>query len=173
MQLQFKEPITSSGAIMTLPAATADLKDWIADRRKFLSIQFDDWMQVIGDFRDSVVESRPKLKNAVTPLTSRVDSLLLLHLFSSTTRSDGSLSYAIDATVRAEVLQQLEQLANELVTEAAIIAAWRDLVKAAEQRARTSEQISFRRDTLYAIALGRNLDVAGSFGTFEGPAVRP
>jgi hypothetical protein len=26
VQLEFKEPITSSGAIMTLPAATADLK---------------------------------------------------------------------------------------------------------------------------------------------------
>jgi 2-keto-4-pentenoate hydratase/2-oxohepta-3-ene-1,7-dioic acid hydratase in catechol pathway len=45
VQLQFKEPITSSGAIMTLPAATADLTDWVADRRKFLSIQFDDSMQ--------------------------------------------------------------------------------------------------------------------------------
>ncbi|MBB5166707.1 hypothetical protein [Mycobacterium sp. AZCC_0083] len=167
VQLQFKEPITSSGAIMTLPAATADVTDWVADRRKFLSIQFDDWIQVIGDLRDSVAESGPKLKSLVTPLTSRIDSLLL-SLFSRTTRSDGSISYGIDATVRVEVFQRLEQLANELVTEAAIIAAWRDLVKAAEQPARTSEQISFRRDTLYAIAQGRNLDVAGSFGTFEG-----
>jgi hypothetical protein len=83
--------------------------------------------KVIGDFRDSVAESGPKLKNLVTPLTSRIDSLLL-GLFSRTTRSDGSISYAIDAAVRVEVFQQLEQLANELVTEAAIIAAWRDLV---------------------------------------------
>jgi hypothetical protein len=38
---------------MTLPAATADLRDWVADQREFSSVQRDDWMQVIDDFRDS------------------------------------------------------------------------------------------------------------------------
>jgi hypothetical protein len=64
-QLQFKEPITSSGAVMTLPAATADLKDWMADRRKFVTVRYDDWMQVIGDFRDSVSTTGPKLKETL------------------------------------------------------------------------------------------------------------
>jgi hypothetical protein len=76
VQLQFKEPITSSGAVMTLPAATADLKDWMADRRKFLTVQYDDWMQVIGDFRASVSTTGPKLNAFVTSSTTQIDSLL-------------------------------------------------------------------------------------------------
>ncbi|MGO9507589.1 MAG: hypothetical protein ACLPXZ_09685, partial [Mycobacterium sp.] len=75
VQLQFSEPITSSGAIMTLPAATTDLKDWMADRRKFLSVQYDDWIQVIGDFRDSMSTTGPKLRTLVTSLTTQIDSL--------------------------------------------------------------------------------------------------
>ena len=115
---------------MTLPAATADLKDWVADRRKFLSVQYDDWMQVIGDFRDSVSTTGPKLGAIVTSFTTQIDSLLQ-GLFSSTPAADGSSSYDIDATVRGDVLQQLELLESELATEAAVVAAWRDLVKSA------------------------------------------
>ena len=121
VQLQCKEPITCSGAIMTLPAANADLKDWIADRRKFLSVQYDDWMQVIGDFRDSVSTTGPKLRAIVTSLTTQIDSLLQ-GLFSSTAAADGTPSYDIDATVRGDVLQQLELLESELATEPAIVA---------------------------------------------------
>lgn len=166
VQLQFKEPITSSGAIMTLPAATADLKDWMADRRKFLSVQYDDWMQVIGDFRDSVSTTGPKLTAFVTSSTTQIDSLLQ-GLFSSTTAANGTASYGVDAAVRADVLLQLELLESELATEAAIIAAWRDLVKSSQTPNRSVEEISFRRDTLFAVAQRRNLDVAGSFGTFN------
>jgi hypothetical protein len=148
VQLQFKEPITSSGAVMTLPAATADLKDWMADRRKFLTVQYDDWMQVIGDVRDSVSTTGPKLSAVVTSFATPIDSLLQ-GLFSSTTAADGTLSYGIDAAVRADVLLQLELLESELATEAAIIAAWRDLVKSSQTRNRSAEEISFRRDTLF------------------------
>jgi hypothetical protein len=34
--------IAASGSVMTLPA-TLDLKDWMSDKRKFLSVQYDDW----------------------------------------------------------------------------------------------------------------------------------
>jgi hypothetical protein len=61
VQLTFDKPITGSGAIMTLPAATADLKDW---------------MQVIGDFRDSLAKTGPKLSRHVEPITSRIESRL-------------------------------------------------------------------------------------------------
>lgn len=76
VQLTFDKPITGSGAIMTLPAATADLKDWIADEREFTSVQRDDWMQVIGDFRDSLAKTGPKLSRHVEPITSRIESRL-------------------------------------------------------------------------------------------------
>jgi hypothetical protein len=33
VQLGFKDPITTSGSVMTLPAATMDLRDWMADQR--------------------------------------------------------------------------------------------------------------------------------------------
>jgi hypothetical protein len=166
VQLQFKDPITSSGAVMTLPAATADLKDWIADRRKFLTVQHDDWMQVIGDFRDSVSLTGPKLTAVVTSSVAQIDSLLQ-RLFSLTTGADGTLSCEINAVVRADVLSQLELLESELATDDVIVAAWRDLVKSVEKSNRLVEEISFRRDTLFAVAQGRNLDVAGAFGTFK------
>jgi len=76
VQLGFKPPITSSGAVMTLPAATADLRDWIADQRKFLSVPYDDWMQVIGDFRDSLAETGPKLSKHIETITTQIESQL-------------------------------------------------------------------------------------------------
>lgn len=76
VQLTFDKPITGSGAIMTLPAPTADLKDWIADEREFTSVQRDDWMQVISDFRDSLAKTGPKLSRHVEPITSRIESRL-------------------------------------------------------------------------------------------------
>ena len=76
VQMSFKQPTTSSGSVMTLPAATMDLRDWMADQRKFLSVQYDDWMQVIGDFRDSLAESGPKLVKLVDAITTQIESLL-------------------------------------------------------------------------------------------------
>ncbi|MGE2727005.1 hypothetical protein [Mycolicibacterium pulveris] len=166
VQLQFKEPITSSGAIMTLPAATADLKDWMADRRKFLTVQYDDWMQVIGDFNDSLSMTGPKLRACTTSSATQVNSLLQA-LFTASANADGTVSYGIDAAVRADVLSHLGLLESDLTTDAAIVAAWRDLVKSAQTPNSPVEELSFRRDTLFAIAQGRNLDVVGSFGTFE------
>ncbi|BCI52216.1 hypothetical protein NIIDNTM18_14940 [Mycolicibacterium litorale] len=166
VQLSFDGPITSSGAVLTLPAATTDLRDWVADRRKFLAVQYEDWMQVVRDFRDSVSATGPNLSRLVAASTAQIRSLLNV-LFSSTTAADGAASRAIDATVRADVLKKLEQLDTELATEGAIVAAWRDLVKGADQRTRSVEEISFRRDTLFAVAQRRNLDVVGSFGTFN------
>ncbi len=166
VQLQLKDAITSSGAIMTLPAAAADLKDWMADRRKFLSVQYDDWIQVIGDFHDSLFTTGPKLRAIVAISTAQIDALLH-KLFSTTTSADGTPCYRIDISVRADVLVRLEVLESELVTEAAIVAAWRDLVKSVQTSNRTVEEVSFRRDTLFAIAQRRNLDVVGSFGTFN------
>lgn len=54
-------PITASGAVMTLPAAAADLRDWIADERDFRSMHGADWLQVIDDFREGLKASGPKL----------------------------------------------------------------------------------------------------------------
>jgi len=73
--LQYKESIARSGAIMTLPDATADLKDWLTDRRKFVPKQYDDWMQVICDFRASVKQTGPKLGILVESTTTQIDSL--------------------------------------------------------------------------------------------------
>jgi hypothetical protein len=50
--------------------------------------------------------------------------------------------------------------------EEAITAAWRDLVKTCEKRNRKVEEVSFRRDTLWAVAALRGLD-SGRFGIFR------
>ena len=57
VQLQLDRPITASGSVLTLPAATLDLQDWMGDQCEFLRVQYDDWQQVIGDYRDSVAKS--------------------------------------------------------------------------------------------------------------------
>jgi hypothetical protein len=58
---------------MTLPAAVAD---WIGDRRQYRTVQHDDWLQVIGDYRESLKWTGPKLKKFVKPATVAVESLL-------------------------------------------------------------------------------------------------
>jgi hypothetical protein len=200
VQLTFDKPITGSGAIMTLSAATADLKDWIADEREFTSVQRDDWMQVIGDFRDSLAKTGPKLSRHVEPITSRIESRLpelispsvpdpvppsptatflrrfaprdwsnrvaaridsLLHRLVPPPPSETKKqTYTIDDGVRSEIAGLLEQLDVEMLNPAATVAAWRDLVTSTEKIGREVEEISFRRDTLFAMAEHRNLNVA-------------
>ena len=205
VQLSFEQPITSSGAIMTLPAATADLRDWVADQREFSSVQRDDWMQVIDDFRDSLAETGPNLSRHVEIVTRQIDSQLsklispripnpapspiasvlrkiaprglsdrvatrieslLRRLLPRESTTRPTRSYSIDGSARSDISRRLQQLDAELATPAATIAAWRDLVSSAEKVGRKVEEVSFRRDTLYAIAKHRRLDVTGSFGLF-------
>ena len=61
---------------MTLPDATADLKDWLTDRRKFVPKQYDDWMQVVHDYEAGVKQSGPKLGKLVESSTRQIDFLL-------------------------------------------------------------------------------------------------
>jgi hypothetical protein len=98
-QLERQGPITASGSVMTLPAAVLDLKDWVGDKRKFLSVQYDDWQQVIDDYRQGLVDAGPKLSAHVELITDSID-LLLQRLISSSVAADGSCVYAIDANVR-------------------------------------------------------------------------
>lgn len=165
VQLQFEELITGNGSVLTLPAATADLLGWVGDQRVFLPMQYDDWQQVIGDYRDSLDNSGPKILAAVATQTAAID-VLLLNLISSSTDPDGAIRRTMDGVVRADLLVVLQQLATTLSSDEAIIASWRDLVKTCEKRNRQVEEVSFRRDTLWAIASVRNLD-SGRFGIFR------
>lgn len=144
-------PITASGAVMTLPAAAADLKAWVADDRAFQSVQGDDWLHVIEDLRQSLTTTGPKLRRVVEAIATPIEPLLPT-LISSTPGPDGAPVYAIDPAVRAKLLLLLEQLDAELATEAAIRAAWRDLVSTSEDGnlRRRVEELNFRRDTLWA-----------------------
>ena len=156
--------ITASGAVMTLPAATADLLDWVADERTFRPAQGDDWLQVIDDFRDSLSTSGPKLRQVVSAIAGGVETLLR-QLITVTSATDSSPNYAIDASVRATLLPMLHQLAGALATEAAIRAAWLDLLSTSEKTHRAVKELMFRRDTLWSIAARRDLDL-GRFGIF-------
>lgn len=75
LQLQYDRPISSTGATMTLPAASSDLTDWITDRRTFVSQQYADWMQVMDDFGASVKETGPKLSTHVAAITAQIEQL--------------------------------------------------------------------------------------------------
>jgi hypothetical protein len=159
-------PITASGAVMSLPAATEDLKSWVADDRVFRSMHGDDWLQVIDDFLESLKTSGPKLSRVVEAITTPIKPLLQT-LITSTTAPDGTLTYTIDSAVRADLRPRLEQLETELATDTAILAAWRDLISTSEDENlnRTVEELQFRRDTLWAIAQRRGLDL-DTFGVF-------
>ncbi|AYE95837.1 hypothetical protein C0J29_14510 [Mycobacterium paragordonae] len=165
VQLQFEELITGNGSVLTLPAATADLLGWVGDQRVFLPVQHDDWQQVIGDYSDSLKNSGPKLLAVVATQTTAID-VLLPNLISSSTDADGSIRRTMDGAVRTDLQVVLQQLATTLSSDEAIIASWRDLVKTCEKRNRQVEEVSFRRDTLWAIASVRNLD-SGRFGIFR------
>ena len=53
-----------------------------------------------------------------------------------------------------------------MATEAAIVAAWHDLVSTSEKLNRTVEELQFRRDSLWAIAQRRGLNL-GTFGVLS------
>jgi hypothetical protein len=156
--LQLRDPITASGAVMTLPAAVADLKAWVGDRRKYLPVQHDDWLQVIGDYRESLKWTGPKLKKFIGPATDPIESLLQ-SLMAPEPRS-------INSSSRADLEGYLLTLEVALMTPEATIEAWRDLVTSTENEKRTFEEISHRRDIMWAIAYRRDLDV-GRFGIFR------
>ncbi|SPM32356.1 hypothetical protein MRAB57_154, partial [Mycobacterium rhizamassiliense] len=165
VQLQFEELITGNGSVLTLPAATADLLDWVGDQRVFLPMQYDDWQQVIGDYRESLDFSGPKILAVVEAQTAAIDALLTA-LMTSTAGFDGTSSRSMDATVRADLQVFLRQLAMTLASDEVFIACWRDLVKTCEKRNRKVEEVSFRRDTLWAVAALRGVD-RGRFGIFR------
>jgi hypothetical protein len=165
VQLQLDKPITASGSILTLPAATLDLQDWMGDQREFLPVQYDDWQQVIGDYRDSVANSGPKVLAVAASHTAAIDALLP-NLISSSVAVDNNPTYTVDVAVRADILSHLQRLDTTLSSDAAIVAAWRDLVSSCQKLHRTVEEVFFRRDTLWAIAVGRGLDVS-RFGVFR------
>jgi hypothetical protein len=145
-QLQLEKPITGSGSILTLPVATLDLQDWTGDQREFLPVRYDDWQQVIGDYRESVANSGPKILAAAAPHTAAIDALLP-NLTSSSVAADGSRTDTMDVAVRGDILVHLQQLDTVLSSDPAIIAAWRDLVSSCQKLHRAVDEVSFRRDT--------------------------
>jgi aryl carrier-like protein len=153
---------------MTLSAATQDLTEWLADDRDFRSLQGEDWLGLLDDFRDSLITSGPKLRRVIEATNNAVQPLLN-QLISSNTAPDGTITYTIDSTVRADLSTRLRQLDVELAADAATIAAWLDLISTAEKVHRTIEELSFRRDTLWAIARRRGLYL-GPFGVFQNVA---
>jgi hypothetical protein len=157
-QLGFKESITVSGAVMTLPAAVADLIDWVGDRRKYLTVQFGDWLQVVDDYQESLRATGPKLKSFVESLTAPIE-LLLQSLIEYETES-------IDPIARADLAGHLALLKAALTTPEATVEAWRDLVRSAENDGRSFEEVMHRRDILWAIVYRRNLDL-GHFGVLR------
>jgi hypothetical protein len=94
-------------------------------------------------------------------VTSHVEKLMPCH-----PATNADIHFTLDADVRETIGQKLEQLDTELVSEAAILAAWNDLWTSADNVKRAVDQVAFRRDTLEAIAQRRNLNIYGPFGLF-------
>lgn len=157
-QFRLREPITASGAVMTLPAAVEDLTAWVGDRRKYLSVQYEDWVQVIGDYRESLRWTGPKLAKLLKSSTDTIEAMLQLLLDPN--------SNSINESVRADLVCHLETLTDALIAPEPIVEAWRDLVVSVQNDKRTFEEISHRRDIVWAIAYRRDLDV-DRFGIFR------
>jgi len=166
----------------------AELRDWIDDPREFQPLrQYEDWMQVIGDFNESVAETGPKLTTVVQAVTTQIESRLqrlfqptevapqrpspirslIRRFLSCDAVTNQTSSPHIDPLVREEIRSHLDRLDTELATDAAIVAAWNDLRTSAEKSNRTSEEISYRRDIVWALAERRNLDIESSFSVFR------
>jgi hypothetical protein len=100
VQLQLQTAIAASGSVLTLPAATLDLQDRMGDQREFLPVHYDDWQQVIGDCRDCLANSGPKILAVTAPHTTAIDALLP-SLTSSYMDANGSRICTMDPVVRA------------------------------------------------------------------------
>ena len=75
-------------------------------------------------------------------------------------------TYKIDSAVREDIQQRVEKLDTALSSNDAIVESWRDLLSSTKDLKRSVEDVAFRRDTVYAIAQRRNLQIIDSFGLF-------
>lgn len=205
VELQYAQPISSSGAVLTLSAAVADLKGCL-DGQAMTLVPHDDWAQVMKDFGASVDETGPKvarlvgstaqdllatLPNLISSDEPRRNSpqipsalrrfvpqsiagevergvdALVKRLHRRALRSHRSGPYRINDSARTHIIDCLAKLDQILRSDEAIIAAWLDLRKSVEKLNRSVEEVSFRRDVLYAIASNRQLDMESNFGVFS------
>lgn len=102
----------------------------------------------------------PKLLSVVGNRREVIDGLLRT-LF--TPIGAGGKVDHVNGAARTQLAVELHNLGDVLKSDEAFVAAWRDFVKSCETPARTFEEVSFRRDTVWAIAKNRRLDL-GSFG---------
>lgn len=161
VRLENDKPLTSSGAVLTLPAALTDLRGWILDHRIYLPVQYRDWNQVLSDFRSSVDHAGSAfMKSASENLPKILEQLDNLFVPVGPGRWD------IDSTVRADVAALLADFEIELYSSDALVACWRDLVANCRDASRQCDEVSGTRDTLWALSNRRNLDL-GRAGVFD------
>ncbi|WP_431938646.1 hypothetical protein [Nocardia grenadensis] len=147
---------------MTLTAAAAELLAWVDDRRQYIPAQHNDWQSMLTDVRLSYSASGPKLQQFVDSAYRLVETHFA-QLFSAPP-GGGSDSVQIDAQVRGALRGDVAVLREQLRSDAAIVHAWTDLHQACVNRAKSVEDIEFKRQTLWAIAEARHKNTDSRFG---------
>ncbi|MGW6335027.1 hypothetical protein [Nocardia rhamnosiphila] len=156
------ERFTVDVEAMTLTAATTELLAWVDDRRQFIPAQRNDWQSMLEDVRLSFCASGPKLQRFVDPAYCLVETHFA-QLF-ITPAGGGSDNVRIDEQVRGALRGDAAVLREQLRSDAAIVHAWTDLHQACVSRAKSVEDIEFKRKTLWAIAEARHRDTNSRFG---------
>ena len=156
VELENDRPLTSSGATLTLPAAVTDLRGWILDHRIYSTIQHPDWNQVLGDFRASADKAGSLLLDSASGSLSEIlEQLDNLFIPSATPHRWG-----IDPTVRERIATLLAKFDAKFDSSDVLVACWRELTASCRDISRKSEEVSTIRDTLWALAKRRNLDLS-------------
>jgi hypothetical protein len=161
VHLENGRSLTSSGENLTLPAAVADLRGWIVDQRTYAPIQYRDWQQVISDFTASADNVGFMLRQVAPESVAKILKQLGEMFF-----QNSSGHWIIEPNVRQSLSGLLTKLETELSSTDALIAGWRDLVAGCQGMSRSPDDVAAVRDTLWALADRRNLDL-GKRGVFS------
>ncbi|MCC3317959.1 MULTISPECIES: hypothetical protein [Nocardia] len=131
--------------VMPVPYAAVELLAWLHDPRDFQPIQHRDWQSAIRDYKESFRLTGPRLQrflqNEHRTLETQLDSLF--------TEINGK--HELDEHARAAAAAAVDNLLAATVSDPAVIAAWKDMIKETQSTARHTDCLESRRQCWLAI----------------------
>lgn len=131
--------------VIPISHAAVELLAWLHDPRAFRPIQYRDWQSAIRDYKESFRLTGPRLRR----LLHNEHRILESHLCSLFTETNGK--HELDETARAAAAAAADKLLAAAVSDPAVIAAWKDMIRETQSTARHTDCLESRRQCWSAI----------------------
>ncbi|BDT87390.1 hypothetical protein [Nocardia cyriacigeorgica] len=131
--------------VVPIPHAAMELLAWLQDPRDFRPIQHRDWQSAIRDYQESFRLTGPRLERLLQNEHRTLES----HLNSLFTEINGR--HELDENARVAAAAAANTLLAATVSDPALIAAWKDMVRETQSTARHTDCLESRRQCWSAI----------------------